>query len=183
MRDSLGRFEKGTHWRPRKQHWDAAWLLEQYVTLGRSTGEIAAECECTDANILYWLDRHQIVRRDISQARAIKHWGLSGEANPMHGRTGSANPRYVDGSSPERQRLYAQGDGKAFLREILERDGYHCRRCNAPKTKPKSLHVHHLKPWAGNETLRFDAANALTLCRTCHSWVHSRKNISREFLA
>jgi 5-methylcytosine-specific restriction endonuclease McrA len=183
MHDSQGHFVKGTHWRERKPHWDAEWLRTQYVSSGRSTGDIAAECGCTDANILYWLARHGIPRRNVAEARALKHWGASGEANPMHGKTGAANPRYVDGSSPERQRLYAQGQGKAFIREILARDGYRCQRCSAPKTTPKSLHVHHVKPWAGNEQLRFDSKNAVTLCRDCHSWVHSRANADREFMA
>lgn len=183
MQDSRGRFVKGTHWRRRKPHWDAVWLHEQYITLGRSTGDLAAECACTDGNILYWLGRHRIPRRGVSAARALKHWGVSGEANPMHGKTGAANPRYVDGSSPERQRLYVQGAGKAFLRDVLKRDGYHCKRCDAPKSVPKSLHVHHIKPWAGNEALRFDPTNAVALCRPCHSWVHSRANNNREFLA
>lgn len=183
MRDDLGRFKKGTHWRPRKPHWDREWLHTQYVVLGRSTGELAAECGCTDTNLQYWLKRHGIERRSVSQARAIKHWGASGEANPMYGKTGEANPRYVDGSSPERQRLYVQGHGKAFLREVLKRDSYQCRRCGDPKTTPKSLHVHHLKAWAGNPSLRFDPQNAVTLCRPCHSWVHSLANVEREFLA
>ena len=39
----------------------------------------------------------------------MKHWGAVGAANPMFGRTGALNPRYVDGSSPERQRGYVQG--------------------------------------------------------------------------
>lgn len=183
MPDSLGRFTKGEHWRQPKPHWVADWLREQYVALCRSTGEIAAACECTDANVIYWLKRHGIARRNISEARAIKHWGSSGEANPMHGKTGAANPRYVDGSSPERQRLYVQGDGRSFLRSVLERDEYACKRFNAPKAAPKSLHVHHIKPWAGNPSLRFDLANAITLCRHCHHWVHSRANDRREFLS
>ena len=183
MRDSTGRFLKGTHWRPRKPHWDRDWLYEQYVILGRSTGDLAVECECTDANILYWLKRHGISRRSVSEARGLKYWGVSGEANPMHGRTGADNPRYIDGSSPERQRLYVQGGGRAFLREILERDAYKCQRCGAPKTARKSLHVHHIKPWAGNPSLRFDRDNVITLCRPCHSWVHSLANGGREFLA
>lgn len=66
---------------------------------------------------------------------------------------------------------------------MLARDGYKCRRCAAPKAERKSLHVHHIKPWAGNEALRFDMENALTLCRCCHQWVHSKSNIEREFLA
>lgn len=183
MRDSRGRFLKGTHWRPCKPHWDRDWLDEQYTVLGRSTGDLAAECECTDANIIYWLRRHGIARRSISEARALKRWGATGEANPMFGKTGAANPRYVDGSSPERQRMYAQGAGKAFVRDVLKRDGYRCRRCGAPKAGRKSLHVHHVKPWAGNEALRLDRENAVTLCRMCHSWVHSNGNVRREFVA
>lgn len=183
MPDNLGRFVKGEHWRPRRPHWERAWLVEQYEVLGRSTGDIAAECQCSDANILAWLKKHGIARRSISQARSLKRWGVSGEDNPMHGKTGAANPRYVDGSSPERQRLYVQGAGRQFLRSVLARDGYRCVRCAAPKTTPRSLHVHHLKPWAGNEALRLDMSNAATLCRPCHQWVHSKANLEKEFLA
>jgi len=183
MRGADGRFLKGGHWRMPAPHWSAEWLREQYHTLGRSSGEIAAEVGTTDAAIIYWLKKHGIPRRSVSAARSIKHWGASGQANPMHGKTGPANPRFVDGSSPERQRLYAQSVGRTFVKSVMERDGFRCRRCGAPKGKPKSLHVHHIKPWAGNPELRFDAGNAVTLCRSCHSWVHSRNNIEREFLA
>jgi hypothetical protein len=183
VRAANGQFVQGTHWRQPAPHWNADWLREQYETQGRSTGEIAAEVGTTDAAIIYWLRKHGICRRSIAEARALKHWGASGAANPMHGKTGAANPRYVDGSSPERQRMYVRGEGRAFLRDVLERDAYRCRRCDAPKTGPRSLHVHHLKPWAGNQALRFDRNNAVTLCRPCHSWVHSRANAEREFLA
>lgn len=182
MPDSLGRFLKGEHWRTPKPHWNREWLHEQYVVQGRSTGDLAAECGCTDTNIQHWLRKHGIVRRNVSEARALKVWGAVGAANPMHGKTGAANPRYVDGSSPERQRMYAQGEGRAFLRAVLARDGYRCRKCSAPKTERKSLHVHHVKPWAGNEALRFDPANAVTLCRACHQWVHSKANTEGEYL-
>lgn len=183
MRAANGRFLSGTHWRPEAPHWGAAWLRREYVDKGRSTGDIAAEAGATDAAILYWLKKHGIPRRTVAQARALKKWGVVGEANPMHGKVGPANPRYVDGGSPERQRMYAQGQGKAFIQEILARDEYRCRKCGAPKGGPKSLHVHHIAPWAGNPSLRFNPANAVTLCRPCHSWVHSRANSEREFLA
>jgi len=182
MPDELGRFLKGEHWRAPRLHWDREWLHHQYVVLGVSTGDLAEECECTDANILHWLKKHGIPRRTVSAARSLKHWGPTGEANPMYGKTGAANPRFVDGSSPERQRLYAQGEGRAFIRDVLKRDGYCCRRCNAPKSGKRSLHVHHLAPWAGNEALRFSLDNAATLCRPCHHWVHSRENTEGEFL-
>jgi thymidylate synthase (FAD) len=177
-----GRFVKGQHWRPPQKHWQREWLEQQYVTLGRSSGDIAAECGCTDGNIMHWLRKHGIARRTISEARKLKHWGVSGADNPMHGKTGALNPRFVDGSSPERQRMYARGEGRAFIRAVLGRDGYHCRRCGTPNSGRKSLHVHHVKPWAGNAALRLDPNNAVTLCRPCHQWVHSRGNTEGAFL-
>lgn len=182
MRAANGQFLKGAHWRHESPHWDANWLRNEYQTKQRSTGEIAEEIGITDAAILYWLKKHGIQRRSVSQARAIKHWGAVGEANPMHGKTGDKNPRYIDGSSPDRQRLYAQGEGREFLRSILERDGYRCAHCGAEKGARKSLHVHHIKPWAGNSDARFDPANAITLCRGCHSWVHSKENKNKDYL-
>lgn len=183
QRDRKGRIVKGTHWREPKPYWNREWLIEMYVERKRSSADIAAEIGTTDANVLYWLKKHSIPRRTVSGARAIKHWGATGAANPMHGKTGAANHRYVDGSSPERHRLYAQSIGKDFLRGILERDRYRCRRCGAVKTEARSLHVHHIKPWAGNPKLRFDAGNVVTLCKLCHAWVHSRENVSGELIA
>jgi hypothetical protein len=184
VRNVAGQFVKGAHaYRTPQPHWQRDWLVREYVELNRSTGEIAAWIGCTDANVLFWLGKHGITRRTISESRAIKHWGVSGEANPMFGRTGPASPTYVDGSSPERQRLYVQAVGRDFLKRIYERDGFKCVRCSAPKRGPRSIHVHHIKPWAGNVSLRFDETNVATLCRPCHQWVHSKANASREYLA
>lgn len=183
LRES-GRFVKGAHaYREPRPHWRREWLEREYVERGRSSGDIAAEIGITDAAILFWLKKHGIERRSVSEARALKYWGAAGDANPMFGKTGAANPRYVDGSSPERQRLYAQAAGRAALQRVYARDGFKCVRCNAPKAGPRSLHAHHVKPWAGNPERRFDPDNLVTLCRTCHSWVHSKANAAREYLA
>lgn len=184
VRQANGQFVKGVHsYRQPRPHWGAEWLRAHYVQQGLSTGDIAALAGVTDAAIIFWLDKHGIPRRTVSAARALKHWGAAGVANPMHGKVGALNPRYVDGSSPERQRMYARGEGRKFICSVLARDGYCCRRCSAPKAGRRSLHVHHVQPWAGNAALRFDASNAVTLCRSCHSWVHSAANVSREWLA
>lgn len=121
-------------------------------------------------------------RARLSEAASHPKPHLRGERNGMHARTGSANPHYRDGSSPERQRLYASGTWKAILREVYARDNYRCARCGAGKTEQRGLHAHHIKPWAGNEALRFDTTNLITLCRTCHEWIHSSANINREFI-
>lgn len=175
-------FKPGQHWRPRKPHWDRAWLDREYTEKKRSSADIAAESGCGATAILFWLGRHNIPRRSTSETRAAKRWGLVGAANPMFGRVGPDNPRYIDGSSPERQRLYSRSAGKAFLSAVYERDGYRCVHCGAPNTGPRSLHAHHLRSWAGHSELRFDLDNAVTLCADCHAWVHSRANTERAYL-
>lgn len=183
LREESGRFRKGVHsYRLPQPHWRREWLVTEYVVKKRSTGDIAAEIGCTGSNVTFWLRKHGITRRTVSQARNLKHWGAVGEANPMHGKTGAANPRFVDGSSPERQRMYARGEGRKFLQDVFARDGYRCVRCSAPKQGARSLHVHHLAPWAGNVALRFDATNVVAVCRTCHQWIHSKANAMREYL-
>lgn len=176
-------FKPGQHWRPRKPHWEREWLVREYVDRSRSTGEIPIEIGTTDENVIYWLRKHGIKRRSTAEARAVKHWGCAGDANPMFGKFGAANPHYIDGSSPERQRLYSQGEGREFLKRVYARDGYKCVRCGSPNTGPKTIHAHHIRPWAGNVALRFDESNAVTLCRGCHGWVHSKRNVLREYIA
>lgn len=122
-------------------------------------------------------------RQRLSEKASVPKPWLRGEANWMFNRRGKDCPTFVSGSTPERQREYARGEGKEFLRQILERDNYTCKRCGAGNTGRRSLHVHHVKSWAGNEDLRFDASNVVLLCRSCHEWVHSNKNTSKDWLA
>ena len=64
---------------------------------------------------------------------------------------------------------------EALIRSILLRDGYRCTRCNVPKRGPRSLHVHHVKPWGDYPDLRFDPDNLTTLCRDCHHDAHRKE--------
>lgn len=178
-----GRFLKGTHWRPHKEHWDKEWLYNEYYTKKRSAGEIASDIGCTEANILYWLRKHGIARRSISDARAIKKWGLCGEKNGMYGRCGSENPRWIDGSSPDRQTMYARSFWKELSKAVYERDGYKCVRCGQKHDAKHKLHAHHIRPWAGSPEYRFELSNIITLCQNCHNWVHSKENANNEYLS
>lgn len=113
-------------------------------------------------------------------ARGRPNPNLRGERNGMYGRTGAANPNFVDGSSPERQRAYASAQWRATVRVVRKRDGDICGRCGAVKAGPRSIHRHHKKPWAGNPTLRFDPDNIETLCRDCHITEHSKGGDAHE---
>lgn len=178
-----GRFKKGLHWREHKAFREKDYLMREYVTNGRSTGDIAIEWGVTDAAIFWWMRKHEIPRRSVSEARSLKKWGLTGSANGMYGKCGDKNPRWIDGSAPLRQTMYARSFWKEIAKTVYERDGYLCQRCGLKHSKQNRLHAHHVKPWAGNPNFRFDTNNIITLCRDCHTWVHSKQNTANEFLS
>jgi len=80
-----------------------------------------------------------------------------------------------------------------WSKKILGRDDYICQRC---KKKGGKLNAHHMASIskiikyfnittieeAKNCPLLFDINNGVTLCESCHNWVHSKKNIDKEFL-
>lgn len=105
---------------------------------------------------------------------------LRGSANGMFGRTGEQNPRYVDGSSPERQRAYASAEWRRVQRIVRARDGFKCRSCGAEKNGGRSLHLHHFIPWAGNPESRFVPGNIVTLCASCHRAAHGKGGEANE---
>lgn len=116
------------------------------------------------------------------KASVPKPW-LRGKKNGMHGRNGKNNPNYIDGSSPERQRLYATSEWKELIRQVYKRDNYKCTRCKSTNKKGHRLHAHHIKSWAGHSELRFNLSNIITLCELCHNWVHSLANTEKKYLS
>ncbi len=178
-----GRFLPGVHaYREPKPHWDRDWLHQQYIANGRSCSDIAREVGCKENNIHFWLKKHGIKARSISEARKLKQWGASGADNPMYGRCGPNNPAYRGGTTPERQSEYAKAEWRSFVALIFKRDGYCCVRCSSPKRRRKGLHAHHIASYAEYPDLRRDPLNVVTLCDLCHRWVHSNKNTERKYL-
>ena len=184
MRKSNGQFSKGDHWRKPQAFRDQGWLTEQYAVLSRSTGDIAAEFGVTDAAILFWLRKHGIPRRTVSEARGIKHWGAAGADNPMWNKRGELNPRWLGGVTPERQSFYASKEWKSACSLVWKRDGAKCRRCNLHRDDSPDMpfHIHHLVSFADRE-LRAEPSNLVLLCEACHQFIHSRGNLTREYLS
>ena len=115
------------------------------------------------------------------KGKSPKPW-LRGSNNGMYGRKGKLNPNYKDGSSAERQRLYASSEWKELVRQVFKRDNYLCQKCEEPHQYGNPLHSHHLKSWANNPDDRMDIDNLVTLCKKCHDFVHSKKNINKDFI-
>lgn len=182
-RESNGRFKKGHHWRKHKPFWEKDFLENEYTTKKKSAAEIAQDFGVTENAILFWIKKLGIKTRSISEVRKNKKWGLSGKQNGMYGRCGCENPRWIDGSSPLRQTMYARSFWKELAKAVYEKDNYKCVRCGCPHSGKNKLHAHHVKPWAGNPDARFELENIITLCKECHNWVHSKGNTDHEFLS
>ena len=175
-------FKPGQHWRPRRPYWDRAWLYEEYVTKQRSAFDIASQFGITENAILFWLKKHVIPTRSIKETRAVKHWGATGEQNGMYGIRGEDHPNWQGGITPGRQALYGLAEWAATSKDVWERDGGRCQRCGAERMG-HYMHIHHTIPFKEADLgQRVELAYLVLLCSKCHGWVHSKKNVSGEYL-
>lgn len=183
MNKNDGKFKPGHHWREPRPWWNKKWLYDQYIVCQRSASEIAQEAGITENAILYWLHKHKIKRRTISEARAVKHWGASGSDNPMWNKFGELNPNWKGGVTSERQAFYISQEWKDVCSATWKRDNATCQRCGLHKDDRNDMpfHIHHIVTFA-NEELRADIDNLVLLCEACHQFVHSSENTEREFL-
>ncbi len=160
------------HYRAHAPYKNETWLREQYETLGRPADDIAAECAVNAATVRRFLRKFNIPVR--SQADSLR---LSGKSK------GNNNPAWSGGTTPERQRLYKTREWKDLVKAVYERDGYRCVRCGHHQDHgDHALHAHHIAPWSVAPERRMDMDNLTTLCRKCHSWVHSRQNADSLYL-
>lgn len=160
------------HYRKDAPYKDAEWLRHEYEVQGRTTRDIGRECGVNSTSILNFLREHGIPVRP--QSASLR---LSGNVK------GAKNAAWKGGTTPERQRLYKTPEWRALVRAVFERDGFRCARCKHGQDHAlHALHAHHIATWAEAPERRMDLDNLVTLCRACHSWVHSNANPQREYL-
>jgi len=178
-----GQFTKGQHWRIPQPFREKEWLEEHYGRLEMSTGEIALAFCVTDAAILFWMRRHGIPRRNISESRKLKHWGASGVDNPMWNRKGELNPNWNGGITADRQSFYVSQEWKEACLFVWKRERATCQRCRLlhDDSSDMPFHIHHIVPFSDKE-LRAETMNLALLCEVCHQFVHSRRNTAMEYL-
>ena len=58
---------------------------------------------------------------------------------------------------------------------VLRRDGYLCRDCLRYGRKTEAVLVHHVVPFAEDESLALDERNLVSLCETCHNRRHPER--------
>lgn len=101
------------------------------------------------------------------------------------GKRGAVVHNWQGGITPERQTFYRSDEWKRASRAVWVRDDAKCRRCGLDRRmvdkKKAKFHVHHIVTFADKE-LRASPSNLVLLCNSCHYFVHSKKNVDREFL-
>lgn len=182
MRNNKGQFIKGTHWRKKKLWWNDDWLYDQYIIQKKPAAQIGLEGNVTEAAILYWLKKHGITCRTMSEIRKKKHWGACGSDNPMWNRKGELNPNWKGGASPERQAFYSSREWKKACSTVWKRDNATCQRCLLKHSGDIPFHIHHIVSFT-NKKLRANIMNLILVCEICHHFIHSRKNINNEYLS
>jgi thymidylate synthase (FAD) len=118
----------------------------------------------------------------MSEIRKMKYWGAEGKDNPMYNKKGNLSPNWKGGVSTERQGFYSNKEWKNACTQVWKRDKATCQRCEIKADEGVPLHIHHIESFA-NKKLRSDINNLILLCKVCHNWVHSRKNLKKEFLS
>ncbi len=164
-----------------KPYHDRGWLEQQYAHNGRSASDIANECNVTENNILFFLHKFGIRRREMDEIRALKYWGASGPSNPMYGVTGDRNPSWRGGITPERQAFYTSDEWRKASQSVWKRDQATCQRCGIRADLDVEFHIHHIVSFA-NRALRAEPSNLILLCKLCHQFVHSSKNLEGQFI-
>lgn len=112
----------------------------------------------------------------VPYLRNGEHWLKSVEKK--------VHPNYKGGLSPERQSFYSSKEWSEAIKQVWKRDNAICQKCGKNHNEEKNrgnFHIHHLVSFQVRE-LRSEVSNLILLCKDCHRWVHSKKNINKEFL-
>lgn len=94
------------------------------------------------------------------------------------------HPLWKGGISGERQAAYSSKEWVNAVKQVWKRDNAICQNCGKHHNTQKNrgnFHIHHIVSFE-NKQLRMTASNLVLLCRDCHIWVHSKKNVNKKFI-
>lgn len=169
---------------------DDNWLIEQYVSLQRTTLDIAAEIGTDRSVICDRLERLKVPRRDISRAktgRPVKPMSTEGRKHladatrkswkdherrkqMSDARKGEGNPAWKGGISFEPYCIKFNEDLRESVRASFE---YKCFVCGSPENGRK-LSIHHVdyQKSQGCKGLKW---SLIPLCVSCHSKTNHKR--------
>ena len=97
---------------------------------------------------------------------------------------GAISPAWKGGITPDRQYFYSSDEWKYSCKAVWKRANAKCERCGKNHNDAKergTFHIHHIVSFMVKE-LRAEVSNLALLCADCHRYVHSKRNVSKEFI-
>lgn len=110
-------------------------------------------------------------------------WGKENEPY-WRGKTGKDHPSFKGGLTPERQSVYSSQEWVDAVKMVWARDNATCQCCGKHHNTAESrgtFHIHHITSFQVKE-LRTEITNLILLCKVCHKFVHSKRNITKKFI-
>lgn len=102
----------------------------------------------------------------------------------LKGVKGDLTPNYKGGLTPERQSFYSSETWSEAVKKVWKRDNAICQKCKKhhnTELNRGNFHIHHIVSFQV-KGLRSELSNLILLCKDCHRWVHSKKNINKLFI-
>jgi uncharacterized protein YlaI len=190
---------------------DKDWLIQKYQVEGLSMVDIGRMVDRDPKTILHWMRKYGIHTRPRGDTRNFKGHRVTKRIQTIEtraklrtyakttgkvpylrngehfnkGKRGAVVHNWKGGITPERQTFYRSDEWKEVVKHVWKRDDAKCRRCGLDyrtvDRKSIRFHVHHMVSFS-NKRLRANPINLVLLCDKCHRFVHSKKNITGEFL-
>jgi hypothetical protein len=170
-----------------KQVWN--WIHDYGIPLRHRGGFTSTNCFKKGA-VGFWAGKkHSQEAKDKMRQARIKDGHYPKQPNGLpywKGKSGSIMPSWNGGVSPERQSEYNKPEWKCAVKVVWQRDNAICQRCGLDhrtiNREEIQFAIHHIISFRYKQ-LRSNPDCLVLLCFRCHRFVHSKKNIDREWLA
>lgn len=150
-------------------------LTEQYLSLKKTTIQIAEEVGSTASTVRQWLIRFGIETRQAGgQLRGKKMSASSREkmrVAKLGKFLGSDNPNWKGAEISDDVRERSSYQAKIWRKACIERDDHTCQKCGSKDR----LHVHHILEYKDFPDQRWNINNGVTVCAFCHEKIHKRE--------
>lgn len=95
---------------------------------------------------------------------------------------GENGSNWQGGKVPINQIERRRKEVNEWRKQIFSRDDYTCQYCHDRNGNGKSiiLNAHHIKAWKDYPDERFNIDNGITLCKSCHFYVHHIDILSQQ---